>query len=114
MAAGWSHVTPNLPRLRKSDRRIFHTKASLQKLSAKVSSVGGRQCPQGQGFRRTWGGGPHPVTKPHSPHPRSSQRGWQSTRGSWQGCRMSTASLWQPPPLTWSITGGWSCPLPCR
>uniref|UniRef100_A0A663N2D7 FCH and double SH3 domains 1 n=1 Tax=Athene cunicularia TaxID=194338 RepID=A0A663N2D7_ATHCN len=30
-------------RLQKSDRRIFHTKASLQKLSAKVSSAGEQQ-----------------------------------------------------------------------
>lgn len=37
----WSHIISNLPRLRKSDRRIFHTKASLQKLSAKVSNAGG-------------------------------------------------------------------------
>lgn len=41
VATGSSHVTPTLPRLRKSDRRIFHTKASLQKLSAKVSGAGG-------------------------------------------------------------------------
>uniref|UniRef100_A0A672UHR2 FCH and double SH3 domains 1 n=1 Tax=Strigops habroptila TaxID=2489341 RepID=A0A672UHR2_STRHB len=41
VAAGWAHIPSSiLPRLRKSDRRIFHTKASLQKLSAKVSSRG--------------------------------------------------------------------------
>uniref|UniRef100_A0A8B9DIK5 FCH and double SH3 domains 1 n=1 Tax=Anser cygnoides TaxID=8845 RepID=A0A8B9DIK5_ANSCY len=34
------HTVPVIPRLRKSDRRIFHTKASLQKLSAKVGSAG--------------------------------------------------------------------------
>ncbi|KAL2299552.1 LOW QUALITY PROTEIN: hypothetical protein Nmel_014215 [Mimus melanotis] len=33
---------PILPSLRKSDRRIFHTKASLQKLSAKVSGGVGK------------------------------------------------------------------------
>ena len=49
MATGWSHVTPNLPRLRKSDRRIFHTKASLQKLSAKVSNAGGWRGTQAEG-----------------------------------------------------------------
>lgn len=50
-----SHPLPILPSLRKSDRRIFHTKASLQKLSAKVSGAGGRRGTQVGGCGGTRG-----------------------------------------------------------
>lgn len=64
--AGGGHAVPVLPRLRKSDRRIFHTKASLQKLSAKVGSAGTARCP-GTGTAR--GSVPNLVTTPHCPCP---------------------------------------------
>lgn len=63
---GRGHAVPVLARLRKSDRRIFHTKASLQKLSAKVGSTGTARCP-GTGMAR--GGVPHLVTTPRCPRP---------------------------------------------
>lgn len=48
MAEGGLTPPSILPSLRKSDRRIFHTKASLQKLSAKVGGAGVGRVP-------TWG-----------------------------------------------------------
>lgn len=72
---------PILTRLRKSDRRIFHTKASLQKLSAKVGSARmARSLSMG-----TMGTVCHLAV----PIPSSPCR-WRSTQSSGQGCRMST------------------------
>lgn len=79
-ALGMCHgqPVPIFIRLRKSDRRIFHTKASLQKLSAKVGSTGTARSLS-------------MVTMCHLtvPIPSSPCR-WQSTQSSRQGCRTST------------------------
>jgi len=121
VAAGQSHIPrSDLPRLRKSDRRIFHTKASLQKLSAKVGSAGSRWGPQAQGCRghRLVAPSPLPSLALHVPSVLGTAgRALQAARGGAERvrlrsgvCRRSPGAL--PAGRAARCHAGRSCPDP--
>lgn len=101
MATGCSHVTPTLPRLRKSDRRIFHTKASLQKLSAKVSGAGGPAESPGSGDAGGHGvAPPAPSPSPALPVPAvlgAAGRAVEAARGGAERVRLCPGLCHSPP-----------------